>query len=88
MRQSWQTLQYNKYWVSSQIFKKARQKKGISIAHFWWWESQDIVKKLYLKDIFLFIYDVWKLADISIDFPNSRHDVDHFKVRAIVAIEF
>ena len=48
----------------------------------------DVIKILHFQNIFLFMYDIWELANVSSDFPNPGYNVDDFKARTIVAVEF
>lgn len=47
-----------------------------------------MVRTIYWQGIFLFIYDIWKSADVNINFPYLGHNVNDFKSSVIVAVEF
>ncbi len=51
-------------------------------------EALDVVRTIHFQDTFPFTYDVRGSANVSSDFPDSGHNVDDFKVGAIVAVEF
>lgn len=51
-------------------------------------KAWDVLKTIHQQDIFLFTYDVWKLANRNSDFPDLRHDVTNFKSSATVEVEF
>lgn len=48
----------------------------------------DVVKTIYFQYIFLFIYDIWGLANVNSNYSNSWHDVNNFKLGVTVAIKF
>lgn len=51
-------------------------------------EALNVVRTIYFQDIFLFTYDVQKLADVNSDFFNPKHNVYNFKEGVIVAVKF
>lgn len=51
-------------------------------------KAQDIAKAIHFQDIFPFTYNVWEFVEVTSNFPDSRHDINDFKLGAIVAIEF
>ncbi len=51
-------------------------------------EAWDVVRTIPFQDTFPFTYDIRESADLSSEFPHPRHDVDDFKGRVTVAVEF
>lgn len=51
-------------------------------------EIWEIVQTIHCQDTFLFTYDIHKSINLKKDFLDSDHDVDDFKVRARIAMEF
>lgn len=51
-------------------------------------EAWDMVRTIYFQDTFLFTYDVWGSVDVNSNYPNPGHNVNNFKLSAIVAVEF
>lgn len=51
-------------------------------------EVKDIVQAIYIPNTFLFTYDVHKSANIKGDYPDSRNNMDDFKVKVKIAIKF
>lgn len=49
---------------------------------------KDIVKAIYIQNTFLFIYDKQKSAKVKDDYPDLGYDVDDFKTKARIAVEF
>ena len=47
-----------------------------------------MVRAIHFQDIFLFMYDVQDSANVSNDFLKPGHNVDNFKARITVAVEF
>lgn len=48
----------------------------------------NIIQAIYIQDTFSFTYDVCEKVDVERDYSNSHHDVDNFKGKAKVAVEF
>lgn len=51
-------------------------------------EVRDIVQAIHIQDTSLFTYDVRMSADVNGVYPDPKHNVDNFKARARVAVEF
>lgn len=51
-------------------------------------EARNVVKIIHWQDKFPFTYDVWKSVDVNTNFPDPEHNVNDFKLGAIVAGEF
>lgn len=49
---------------------------------------KNIIQVIHLQDIFSFIHNVHKSAKVKGDYPDLRNDIDNFKAKARVAIEF
>lgn len=47
-----------------------------------------MVRTIYWQDTILFIYDIWKSADVNSNFPNPKHEVNDFKSGKTVVLEF
>lgn len=48
----------------------------------------DIVQVIYIQDTFFFTYNICEKAEIEENYQNPRHNIDNFKARAKLAIEF
>ena len=51
-------------------------------------KAQDIIKTIYYKDFFLFVYNIKRLVDINSHYLDSKYNVDNLKSGAIVVITF
>ncbi len=47
-----------------------------------------MVKTIHFQNTFPFIYDIWESANVSSEFPDVGHNVNNFKARATVVVEF
>ena len=51
-------------------------------------EAQNVIRTIHWQDTFPFIYDIQKSADVNTYFPDSRHNIDDFKLGMTVVMEF
>lgn len=48
----------------------------------------NIIQAIYIQDILFLIYNVCEKAGVKEDYPNPGHDINNFKARTKMAIEF
>lgn len=51
-------------------------------------EVYNIVQAIYIQDTFLFTYNICKEAKVDKDYPNLGYNINNFKARIEVVVEF